>query len=198
MIHYRRLAALLLGAWLGASILTDVAVTRNFQAVDRFLETPGSVSTSSQLDELGRNRVRVILRRNAGEENNWIFENWERAEILLGTGLLLLLIFGGRPKKLMMGLCAGMLVIVLAEHFLLAPGIVDLGRRVDDLPATDPASKRFWMLHGVYSGMDILKMLLGFGLGARIAIRRKADPELFAREYAATPERGGPRGNGHV
>ena len=178
MIHYRRLAALLLGAWLGASILTDVAVTRNFQAVDRFLETPGSVSTSSQLNELGRNRVRVILRRNAGEENNWIFENWERAEILLGTGLLLLLIFGGRPKKLMMGLCAGMLVIVLAEHFLLAPGIVDLGRRVDDLPATDPASKRFWMLHGVYSGMDILKMLLGFGLGARIAIRRKADPHV--------------------
>lgn len=178
MIEYRRLTALLLGAWLGASILTDVAVTQNFQAVDRFLKTPGSVATSIQINELGRNRVRVILRRNAGEENNWIFENWERVEILLGTGLLLLLIFGDRPEKLMLGLCAGMLVIVLAEHFLLTPGIVDLGRRVDDLPATDPVSKRFWMLHGVYSGMDILKMLLGFGLAARIAIRRKADPHV--------------------
>ena len=28
----------------GASVLTDVAVTQNFQTVDRFLQSPGSVS----------------------------------------------------------------------------------------------------------------------------------------------------------
>ena len=54
VIQYRRLCALLLGAWLGAGILADVAVTQNFQAVDRFLQAPGSVATSVALKAIGR------------------------------------------------------------------------------------------------------------------------------------------------
>ncbi|MGA2715188.1 MAG: hypothetical protein ABSG41_18970 [Bryobacteraceae bacterium] len=185
MIQYRRLAALLLGAWLGASVLTDVAVKQNFQTVDRFLQQPGSVSASAALSAIGRDRERAILRRNAGEENNWIFMNWERVELALGGLLFLILLFGERPQRLLLALCAAMLLIVAAEHFLLTPPIVDLGRRVDDLPATDPDTRKFWMLHGTYSGLDILKMLVMVAFAVRLAIRRKPDPDYFAREYAA-------------
>ena len=102
MIQFRRLAALLIGAWLGAGILADVAVTQNFQAVDRFLQAPGSVSTSLALNAVGRDKERFILRRNAGEENNWIFLNWERVELRCsGAALFLLLLFGERPQKLL-------------------------------------------------------------------------------------------------
>lgn len=186
MIQYRRLSALLLGAWLGASILTDVAVTQNFQTVDRFLEAPGNLGTSAQLNAIGRARERVILRRNAAEENNWIFLNWERLEFAVGTGLFLMLLFGGRPRKTMLGLSLFMLAIVGAEHFLLTGRITDLGRVVDDLPATAPDYKTFWALHGIYSGLDILKMLVGIVLAARLVIRRKPDREVFAREFAAS------------
>jgi len=185
VIHYRRLSALLLGAWLGASILTDVAVTRNFQTVDRFLEAPGNAAMSAQLDAIGRAQERVILRRNAGEENNWIFLDWERVEFAIGGGLFLLFLPRDRYRKIMLALSLAMLAIVVAEHFLLTPRITGLGRIVDDLPATDPESRKFWMLHALYSGLDILKMLIGFGLAARLAIRRKSDREPVARESAA-------------
>ena len=186
MIQYRRLTALLLGAWLGGSILTDVAVTQNFRTVDRFLEAPGNPGTSAQLNAAGRARERVILRRNAAEENNWIFLNWERFEFALGGGLFLLLLFGDRPQILMLALSLIMLAAIAVEHFLLTPGITDLGRVIDDLPTTDPRYGKFWILHGFYSGLDILKMLVGFGLAARMIIRRKPDRELFAREYASS------------
>jgi hypothetical protein len=186
VIQTRRLSALLLGAWLGASILTDVAVTQNFQAVDRFLEAPGNAGTSAELSRIGRARERAILRRNAGEENNWIFLNWERTEFAVGGALFLLLLFGERPQKTMLILCLLMIVVVALEHFLLAPEITGMGRIIDDLPAAAPERKRFWMLHGAYSGLDILKMLIGFVLAARLTIRRKPDKEHFVREFAAS------------
>jgi hypothetical protein len=186
VIQYRRLSALLLGAWLGASILADVAVTQNFQTVDRFLQAPGTAEARAELRAIGLARECVLLRRNAAEENNWIFLNWERVELALGAGLFLLLLFGDRPQKIMLVLSAMMLAIVLAEHLLLTSRITALGRVVENLPSTDSEYKTFWMLHGLYSGLDILKMLTGFGLALRLALRRTRDPELFAREFAAS------------
>lgn len=183
MIQYRRLAALVLGAWLGAGILTDIAVTQNFQAVDRFLQKTGSVLTSGELQSIGRDRERKILRRNAAEENNFIFETWERIEIAIGSALFLLLLFGSRPNKLMLGAALLMTSIVAVQHFFLSPRIVDLGRRIADLPPNDPINAKFWILHGTYSGSEILKLLVGFAFAVRLSIRRKADPDHFAKEY---------------
>jgi hypothetical protein len=183
VIQFRRLAALLMGAWLGAGLLTDVVVTQNFRTIDPFLQTPGNVEASAELNKIGRDQERLILRRNAAEENTWIFRNWERVEVAVGGLLFLLLLFGGRPQKLLFGLCLLMTAIVAIQHFFLLVSIADLGRRVDYLPASDPDSVKFWRLHGIYSGLEIAKMLLGFMFAARLALRWKPDPELFAREY---------------
>jgi len=178
VIPYSRLSILLLGAWLGAGIFTDLAVTQNFRAVDRFLE-------STQLNAIGRARERVVLRKNAAEENNWIFRNWERLEFAIGGALLLLLVFGERPRKSILPLGLLLPAIVAAEHFLLTPRIIDLGRIVEDLPATDPATRTFWMMHGLYGGLDILKILVGLGLAAVLVIRPKTEREPLARVGAA-------------
>ena len=122
MIQYRRIAALLLGVWLGAGIFADIAVTQNFQTVDRFLSSPGSVGASVELNRIGRERERVILRRNAGEENNFLFENWERAELLLGVALFATLFFGERPNKPMLGAAVAMWIVVLVQRFSDARG----------------------------------------------------------------------------
>ncbi len=177
MIQYRRLAALLLGVWLGGSIFADIAVTQNFATVDRFLADPGNASAAIELGRIGRDRERVLLRRNAGEENNYIFLNWERTEFPIAFVLLLVLAFGGRPDKPMLGLNVLMLAVISAQHFILSPQITDLGRRIADIPAAllqqDPLNARFWMLHGFYSGSEILKLVLGFVLGGRLCALRK-------------------------
>lgn len=183
MIQFRRISILVLGAWLGASILADVSVTQNFQTIDRFLESPGDPAMSVQLNQVGRARERVILRRNAGEENNWIFLNWERIELVVGSGLFLLLFFGERPQKSLLAGAIGLVLIVGLEHFLLTPRITLMGRVVDNLPANSPDVRTFWLLHGFYSGLDILKLVVGLAMAARLAIRRKPDKETFARDY---------------
>ena len=185
MIQYRRLAALIIGMWLGAGIFADVAVTQNFQTVDRFLAQPASISAAAELNKIGRTRERAILRRNAAEENNAIFENWERVELVIGCLLLAVLLFGSRPNKYMLAAALAMLAIVSVQHFFLSPEVTDLGRKLADLPANDPLVPKFWTFHGIYSGSEILKLVVGFGLALRLSIRRKADPDLFVKEFVA-------------
>jgi hypothetical protein len=184
-IQYRRVAAILLGVCLGAGIFADVAVTQNFQTVDRFLAAPGSIGTSVELNAIGRDRARNILRRNAAEENNFLFENWERAEIVLGIGLLATLFFGERPQKGMLVAALSMWLIVAVQHFFLSPNVAEMGRKMADVPDDAALVKKFWIFHGIYSGSEILKLLVGFGLGVRLSLRRRADPDLFAKEYEA-------------
>ena len=168
---------------MGAGIFADIAVSQNFQTVDRFLQKTGSVLTSAELQKIGRDRERAILRRNAGEENNFIFENWERTEMAIGFGLFLLLLFGPRPQKLLLAAVLLMTLIVAIQHFFLSPLVTDLGRKIADLPLNDPLNSRFWALHGAYSGSEILKLLIGFAAALRLSIRRKADPDHFAKEF---------------
>jgi hypothetical protein len=194
VIQYRRLAAILLGVWLGAGIFADLAVTQNFQTVDRFLAAPGSIGTSVELNRTGRDHARLILRRNAGEENNFLFQNWERGEIILGIALLATLFFGGRPQKLMLAGALSMLLIVAVQHFFLSPEVTDMGRKLADLPDDAVLTKRFWMFHGIYSGSEILKLLVGFALAVRLCIRRKSDRDQFAKEFEVQQRSGAARG----
>ncbi|MEP6715731.1 MAG: hypothetical protein ABJC09_09150 [Terriglobia bacterium] len=193
MIQYRRISALLLGAWLGAGVFADVAVTQNFQTVDRFLVRPGSVEISRELTSIGRARERNILRRNAGEENNGIFENWERVQIVVAAGLFFSMLFGGRPSKPLLGGVLLMLGIVLIQHFLLSPTVTDLGRQIADLPPENPLNSKFWTYHGIYSGSEILKLVIGAALAWRLSTGARRDTDHFAKKYAtemADAERG--------
>jgi hypothetical protein len=86
----------------------------------------------------------------------------------------------------MLGLSLLLLAIVAAEHFLLTPRITEMGRFIDDVKPSDPQYKTFWMLHGFYSGLDILKMLVAVVLGFLLVVRRKPDEEHLASQHAAT------------
>ena len=187
VIQHRRVAALLLGTWLGASILTDIAVTRNFQTVDRFLDAPGNAGASILIHNFGRDSVRAVLRRNAAEENNWIFTDWERAELVLGSGLFLLLIFSGRVRKMLIAMSIGMTVIVAIQHFVLTPHVIELGRIVDNLPRSDPQAALFWAFHGAYSGLELLKLAAVVFTGALVVIHRTSDSHAIAHHAETIP-----------
>jgi hypothetical protein len=162
--------------WLGAAASIDFLVAENFSTVDSFLADPGGRAASARIGDLGRDSVRFLLRRNAGEENARIFEVWEWAQLGLGAIFFTLLVAGERPPASTLVMVPLMLLIVVAQRFFLTPQVIALGRQMDDLPATalanNPIVTQFWTFHGVYSGLEILKLLLGIGVGARLVIRR--------------------------
>jgi hypothetical protein len=187
VIRYRSIAAIVLGGWLGAATFADFAVTQNFQTVDRFLHSPGSNVTATELQQIGADRERLILRRNAGEENGFLFQGWETAELAIGTVLIALLLVGGERSGLSIAPAILMFAIVAAQRFYLSPEVTSLGRTIADLSAGDPRGpqldSRFWTAHGLYSGLEIIKLLLGTFLAAMLVLPRAAvgherQPEL--------------------
>jgi len=110
---------------------------------------------------LGNDGARQLLRYTAGEENRFFFENWELAQIVLGVLLTGLLIFGVESRMLA-GFSGAMLILTIFEHLKITPEMAWLGRSFDFLPWTAESLSRdqFWKLHGAYSAIEIVKMLL--------------------------------------
>jgi hypothetical protein len=167
VIRARRAILFLLGIWVGGSILADFATFANFSNVDEFLQTPGSVRASLEMNRLGRDDAQLLLRRYVGEDNADLIFNWERAGAAIGVGLFFLLLFRDQPHRTTLGGVLLMTVIVLGQHFL-TPEIAELGRKLDDLPLGDPARGTFGRLHGAYSSLEILKIVTGLVVGWRL------------------------------
>jgi hypothetical protein len=163
----QRLAVLVLGLWLGAGMFADIAVTRNFNTIEHFLANPGTTAAANEIEAIGRDREREILRRNAAEENNGIFHDWERAELAIGAVLIALLAFD-RVRAVDVAFAGAMIAIVVVQALALSPRIAALGRLIPSMPPGDPAVAHFWTMHGIYSGSEILKLLFGFALSLRL------------------------------
>jgi hypothetical protein len=88
---------------------------------------------------------------------------------------LLVLLFGSTETKFTMLAALAMLIIALVQRTVLTPEIVAVGRIIDFIPTMPPTSDRnhFWVLHNVFTGMELLKWALGFLLTARLLFRRK-------------------------
>jgi hypothetical protein len=170
-MHVRRLAAFLLGAWLGGSVFMDMVATANFRSVDRLLAAPPAPVADRIQALSGHDAARVFLRYQASEQNRWYFETWERVQMVLGAVLFLALVFGGPPNRLTLLVTLLMLAIVLMMHFFLTPEITRLGRSVDFAPTADRS--RFWTFHGIYSASELIKLGLGIVLGVRLVLRTK-------------------------
>ena len=160
VIQARRVIIFLLGIWVGGSIMADFAAYRNFDNVDEFLQSPGSVNASVQLNTLGRDHARTLVRRYVGEDNADLLFNWERISAAAGMTLFFLMLFGDTPNRVNMGSVILMLGIVIGQHFM-TPQIADLGRQMDDLPRENSLRSTFGILHGTYSSLEIVKVLLG-------------------------------------
>jgi hypothetical protein len=79
--------------------------------------------------------------------------------------------------KLVVSLAALMLLIVLFLQLHVVPETIRLGRILDFLPreATPPEAAPFWRLHHTYTGLDMLKFLLG--VASALALMRKGGPK---------------------
>src|SRR5579862_7167469 len=123
MVHFRRLACFILGAWLAGGVFMDTVATQNFRSVDRLLVQPAA-QAGEQFDKLGRDVARTLLRHQVSEQNRWYFEMWGLAEIGLGAALLMVLLFGSSETNLMLVVPVLMLLIAVAQRFALTPQMV--------------------------------------------------------------------------
>jgi hypothetical protein len=173
-MHHTRIAALLLGAWLLGSLFLVFAATRNFHTVDTVLRSPPP-EAAKMIQTLGHENARQLLRHLAGEENRGLFETWELAQLVLGTALIGFLLFGVE-QRLLAGLAGAMLTLTLFQYLKITPDMVWMGRSIDFLPWTAESQTRdqFWKLHGIYSGIEVVKMLLAVAIaGFLIPMRRR-------------------------
>jgi hypothetical protein len=172
-MHHSRIAAFLLGAWLLGSLFLAFVATRNFKTVDEVLKSPPP-EASKMIQTLGGNNAPQLLRYLAGEENRGFFEAWEVAQLALGTALTAFLLFGVE-KRLLAGVSGAMLILTLFQHLKITPEMIWLGRSIDFLPSTAESQARdqFWKLHGIYAGIEVVKMLLAVGIaGLLFPLRR--------------------------
>jgi hypothetical protein len=193
-MHLTRIAALLLGAWLGGCVFMDVVATQNFRSVDRMLAAPAAQMRERIQALGGHDAARALLRYQASEQNRQYFSTWESVQVGLGLLLILVLIVAGRRDRVTLWLAALMLGVVLLMHFLLTPTITRLGRAMDFAPVGRPSgeSTRFWIFHGVYSAVELIKLGWGIALGVwLVLLRKKPQPPAANPVLEAEPSRAG-------
>ena len=71
-----------------------------------------------------------------------------------------------------------MLVVTLLMHFWLTPEIIRMGRAMDFAPAGQSAanSTRFWIFHGGYSALELIKLGWGIALAIWLLLPRQTEP----------------------
>jgi len=180
-MHFRRMACLLLGGWLTGGLFMASVATQNFRSVDRLLAKPAAPARV-QVEKLGQDSARALLRYQVAEQNRLYFETWGIVETVIGFALLLILLFGSTETNFTLLLALLMLLIAVIQRFVLTPEIVILGRVIDFVPAALPSPERshFWMMHATYSSIEVLKWGLGCVLTARLLFRRKRTVEGIA------------------
>jgi hypothetical protein len=180
-MQFHRLASLILGIWLGASVLMDFVATGNFHTVSRVMGSLDVRALEAVRKVSDPDTLRLLLRYFAGEANRYLFEQWEWVELLLGLALLMVLLFGQSYQKLALSLCFLMICVVAVQRFGLTPAITRLGRELEF--SNSPPSRRFAAYHAAYGCAEIGKLLMGVVMAVRLLIRRGPAKKAFVRQY---------------
>ncbi len=134
--------------------------TQNFAVVNNTLEGdhPDIQQTASSLEPGG---LRLLLRYQASEVNRLFFDKW--GFIQLPIAAIVMMLAWKQDSSLIRAAAGVMLLICLALQFYVVPETIRLGRIIDFLPRepAPPEAAPFWRLHHTYTGLDMLKFLLG-------------------------------------
>lgn len=156
----------------------------SFSSVDRLLARPHAVATA-QFKALGRADARLLLRYQVSEQNRWYFETWEVAQIVMGALFFFFVLFATRESKFALFLVLLMIAGVLVERLMLTPAMISVGRMIDFVPPDTPSGDRtqFWVLHSWYWGVELVKLILGLALAARLISHRSGRSGNARQEF---------------
>jgi hypothetical protein len=190
-MHTRRLATFLLGLWLGGIVFMGVIATHNLlssQDIARLAER----QSRAALDSVGPDNVIALLRFQAAELNRWYFNLWGIVQVLIGLGVALLLAKSFGVSRWMIAVASSMLTGALIQALFITPKVVDIGRILDFAAPSAYYAERaaFKAYHAAYSTIELLKLLAGLVLSARLVYstrprRRRPAPTTTAPETLA-------------
>jgi hypothetical protein len=172
-MHARRLASFLLGLWLAGGLFMAWVATENFREVDRLLSGDNPTATL-RFKPLGSD-ARMLLRYHASEQNRWLFRSWETGQIVYGAAFFMLMLFGSRENKFILGGVLLLTLLVLVQRLFLSPELIAVGRMIDFVPqaATSPDRSKFWIIHAAYTGVEMGKWVLILILTGQMVFSRK-------------------------
>jgi uncharacterized protein DUF4149 len=172
MNRMRILEAALLGVWIGWTLFMWFAAGSSFTTVDRIAGSP-SAGLEKVVQPLGAENTRLVLRHAASEINRALFRGYGWVEIALGA-ILMLLVWRQAPRDNVACTIVGvMLALVFILTLVITPWMVSLGRGIDfnREGAAPEVMRRFWTLHGAFTGLDGAKLLAGIVLLVRWIIQ---------------------------
>ena len=143
--------------------------TENFRLVDALLKHP-SPGAALMIQKLGPAGARLLMRYQASEMNRAGFATWEIAQIFLGIFFFFFLLFGTREKKGFLIASLVPLAFVVVQRFWLTPEITSLGRTLDFAPQA--SRDQFWLLHGAYTLLELIKWVALAAFAARLLFHR--------------------------
>lgn len=156
----RRWTMFVMGMWIAGSLAMLVVATQNFRTVDRLLSASTNPTFSSHVKAIGQPAARELLRYLSSELNRLYFRLWNLTQVVLGVVALWLVWRSAATAR--WGVFA-MLVVVAVMTLWLQPEITAVGRTLDFVPREPPPPGlgRFWVLHGVYTVLELAKLLAG-------------------------------------
>jgi hypothetical protein len=160
-MHSTRIAAFLLGAWIGCCILVDLMVLQNPRLASSALES-ASPPAVLIMQKLGRDETSLLLRYFAEEENRFYFSIWEMFQIPTALILGAVLYFAAEKRAMPQILCGLMLVLALFQ-LAIQPEFSYRGREADFPPGSQTlgTKARVWALTEVWIGAESAKLLIG-------------------------------------
>jgi hypothetical protein len=176
-MHTRRFSVLILGVWAGISLAMFFIATQNFVAVDRILDAPAEAA-GKILNHTGPEQGRALLRHQAAELNRYYFDWYGLVQILLAALLAAALLFAVQKNRLMLGIGAGLFLLVCFQKAYLTPEITALGRSFDfAAPGTVfPTRPRFRNFHMAFNVTELVKTGLMLFVGVKLLLRRENAP----------------------
>ena len=151
-----------MGVWLTGTVAMAVVATENFFTIDRLLEAKPNPAFATDVEKLGHDAARELLRYLSSELNRLYFQYWNVAQLAVGILALWLAVKlpgAGKPKW---GIVS-MLGIVLFLTGLITPFILSVGRSIDFVPRDPPPDglRTFGLLHATYTVFDGIELILG-------------------------------------
>jgi hypothetical protein len=169
----RTLLILVLGLWLGGSLVMGAVVSYNFAGFTDLFERNPALAERAGFDPADTEAKKTsLLWVHASELNRVFFHTWNRTQLVLGV-LALALALLSRAGRLTTALLALAVALVAWVHLGIEPHVVDLGRQLDFLPRDPPPPQvaPFQRLHGFYFTAELARLALVTVAAALLTLR---------------------------
>jgi hypothetical protein len=154
-------------------LIFGFVASQSLANVDRILSSPPG-PVAKDIEDLGSDITRLLLKYQAAELNRFLFEAWGVAQIGLGAAILSAMVFTAHRNKFLIGIALFMVVTSLFQVAYIRPSMNALGRAFDFLPLTAATRERdiFDSYHVMYIVAEVIKLLAGLLLTGRLLFDR--------------------------